>query len=592
MSLFDDASLVLIPDGAKDGKLYSVKPTDGTGDFTFTRGSNLAATRVDENGLIEKGRENLLLQSNQFDTTWLPSNASVTSGQSGYDGSSDAWKLIQNTNTGFHYIYQFVNTTSVCTYSIYAKAAEYQGISFFFPNLSGSNAISTFNLSSGAFISNNHNGTFEDVGDGWYRISLLSKPSGAISFNTYVNQTTQQSEAGDGTSGIYIQDAQVEQGLVATDYIETGATTAQAGILEDLPRIDYSGGASCPALLLEPQRTNLFEHSEYFEASDWTTDNITLITNDSESVEGVDNATLMYPTATKTGTTYIYNRTTNSSARYTISSFVKADGKDVCWLYLIGIASHGIVYFDLSDESIQAVAGSSSTPTGTITDIGNDWYRITCTLGIDFAPNFDGFGIGISDAKGSLNVTANGTDGILVYGLQLEQGSYPTSYIPTYGSSVTRSADSCTKTSATALIGQTEGTLFAEVDFDAISEESRFLQISDGTNNNRFYIGSLMTNNMNYTAITSGTTIANISSGAQSTGVHKVAAAYANNDFVLYIDGVQIATDTNGSVPAMNQISVGYNNLANNRHTAYGTKQAILFKTRLSNTELAALTTL
>ena len=66
MSLYKDASLVMIPSAYKDGKLYSIRPTDGSGDFTFSRGSNLAATRVDVNGLIEKGRENLLLQSNQF----------------------------------------------------------------------------------------------------------------------------------------------------------------------------------------------------------------------------------------------------------------------------------------------------------------------------------------------------------------------------------------------------------------------------------------------------------------------------------------------------------------------------------------------
>ena len=71
MSLYKDASLVMIPSAYKDGKLYSIRPTDGSGDFTFSRGSNLAATRVDVNGLIEKGRENLLLQSNQFDTTWV-----------------------------------------------------------------------------------------------------------------------------------------------------------------------------------------------------------------------------------------------------------------------------------------------------------------------------------------------------------------------------------------------------------------------------------------------------------------------------------------------------------------------------------------
>ena len=87
MSLYKDASLVMIPSAYKDGKLYSIRPTDGSGDFTFSRGSNLAATRVDVNGLIEKGRENVLLQSNQFDTTWINSN-SRTGGQAGYDGST------------------------------------------------------------------------------------------------------------------------------------------------------------------------------------------------------------------------------------------------------------------------------------------------------------------------------------------------------------------------------------------------------------------------------------------------------------------------------------------------------------------------
>jgi len=64
MSFFDDASLVFLPSGqaGKDGKAYSMKPTNGDGDFTFSRGSNLTATRVDSNGLIEKGRENLLLK--------------------------------------------------------------------------------------------------------------------------------------------------------------------------------------------------------------------------------------------------------------------------------------------------------------------------------------------------------------------------------------------------------------------------------------------------------------------------------------------------------------------------------------------------
>ena len=54
MSLYKDASLVMIPSAVKDGKLYSIRPTDGSGDFTFSRGSNLAATRVDVMVLLRR----------------------------------------------------------------------------------------------------------------------------------------------------------------------------------------------------------------------------------------------------------------------------------------------------------------------------------------------------------------------------------------------------------------------------------------------------------------------------------------------------------------------------------------------------------
>ena len=71
------ASLIMIPTSYSDGLLASVKPNDGAGDFTFSRGSNISATRVNEDGYIEKGYENLLLQSNTFDTTWANSVATV-----------------------------------------------------------------------------------------------------------------------------------------------------------------------------------------------------------------------------------------------------------------------------------------------------------------------------------------------------------------------------------------------------------------------------------------------------------------------------------------------------------------------------------
>jgi hypothetical protein len=68
----------------------------------------------------------------------------------------------------------------------------------------------------------------------------------------------------------------------------------------------------------------------------------------------------------------------------------------------------------------------------------------------------------------------------LAYGAQLEQGSL-TSYIPTYGTSVTRSKDSCIKTGISSLIGQTEGTLFAEFEIPVNTQNGDIIAIRNGS---------------------------------------------------------------------------------------------------------------
>ena len=190
MSFFDDASLVFLPSGqaGKDGKAYSMKPTNGDGDFTFSRGSNLTATRIDSNGLIEKGRENLFLNSD------TPATQSITI-----------------TNGGV-YVLSFLGTGSVVA-------------------------------SGGASFTLNGTGEFDRVE------------------NYFVSSSTSVTLTISGT----ITEPQLELGLVATEYIESGASTGLAGLLEDSPRFDYSGGASCPSLLLEPSRTQMGQY-EYIDS--------------------------------------------------------------------------------------------------------------------------------------------------------------------------------------------------------------------------------------------------------------------------------------------------------------------------------------
>ena len=81
----------------------------------------------------------------------------------------------------------------------------------------------------------------EDLDSGWYRCQVAQVSGSTTRINIGVNDGTTQSYVGDGTSGVLIQHPQLEQGLVATDYIETTATTGKAGLLENTPRLDYSG---------------------------------------------------------------------------------------------------------------------------------------------------------------------------------------------------------------------------------------------------------------------------------------------------------------------------------------------------------------
>ena len=567
MSLYKDASLAMIPSAYKDGKLYSIRPTDGSGDFTFSRGSNLAATRVDVNGLIEKGRENLLLQSNQFDTTWYNTTSSETGGQIGYDGSNDAWELSISAAAGR--LTQLISLGGVQTFSVYAKAGTYNFLDLYaignvahsaYFDLSTGSVGTTFSLIDSSITS---------VGNGWYKCSItFSDTTLNVRFYPAVadNDLT-------GTSGsIYIQDAQLEQGLVATDYIETGASTAQAGILEDMPRLDYSGGASCPSLLLEPQRTNYYTNSEYFSGAGWAIGRSSLTYNDATSPEGLSNA-VKWQMTSDTGAHYLRQSRTSSDT-WSLSIFVKKG--NYRYVGLRCAASNAA--FDLD-------TGTFSSGSGYVEPLDNGWYRI----GLTETGNgtFQYYGVYYANSDATERNDATGNEYYHIYGAQFEQGSYPTSYIPTYGSSVTRSDESAT-TASSDLISTQAFTMFFEHKALGVSGTSwaYALEMADGSDEIEFYVNG--GSGMNIYLGGNGNYIFGASSndGYRAGLASKVALSYDGDKLSYFINGSLYNSATGVSFSDVNT----YLNLRGSRNIAL--KQSLVFPTALTDSECIALTTL
>ena len=582
---YDQASLVMIPSGYKDGKVYSQKPLSTSGELTFTRNSN--ATRVDANGLIEKVRTNSLLQSNSFDTTWINSNSTDTGGQADKDGGTTAWKIDKTAASG--YIRQAISQSGVQTFSVYAKAGTLNWVRLIADG--GTSTPSTwFDLANGVVGAADFftiDAKIEAAGNGYYRCSISYEVGTIAGVRIYPADDNNDIS---GTSGnIYIQDAQLEQGLVATDYIETTTTAMSdfAGVtassVADVPRLDYSG--DCPSLLLEPQRTNSCAFSEFIGSYFFYT-NASATNNATTSPEGVLNAASIIPDATS-GIHQIASSNITASGSFTLSAFVKAGELNKVAIRESN-ATGAYASFDLSTGTKieDNVSGASF-----IESYANGWYRIGVTytysgnirLGINALSNSYTTG---NPSSGATYWSSNGTDKLYVYGLQCELGAtYQTSYLPSNGTTVTRLADSCSKTGISSLIGQTAGTLFVE--FKNLDNFQAYIGVDNGSVGDRIILYGTLENKVFVQIRKSSSTVFSAGSGVISGGA-KAAVAFDASGAVFYVNGTQIGSGS-GTTYANNLVQFTMNHA-----NQIGAKvdQALVFKTRLSNADLANLTTL
>jgi hypothetical protein len=350
-----------------------------------------------------------------------------------------------------------------------------------------------------------------------------------------------------------------------------------AGLIETVttgvPRLDYSQG-SCPSLLLEPQRTNLLIRSNELTTSPWGVGNNPIVTNLPQEITPLGvGAFLLESTSagSRVQQSSFYNNNLQS-----VSVFVKGNNANA--QFSLGVSAFGgrlDIEFDTNNNlTFQSVLNG----TYKIQEFNNGWYRLEFSLNPLVTTNSF---IQLIINSGSLKVCH----------AQAEIGAYPTSYIPTLGTSVTRVADAASKTGISDLIGQTEGTLFVEFDFQPTGV-GQSVAISDGTSSNRLDIRLSTGNIPSFVVVDGG--VVKVSMGSAVTMTQgqrvKVAAAYKNNDFVLYQNGALVASRTSGTIGGT--LSRYGFDLNAGQFFNSPVSQALLFKTRLSNTELAQLTTL
>ena len=361
-----------------------------------------------------------------------------------------------------------------------------------------------------------------------------------------------------------------------------GTFVNKSGLIETaangVPRIDFLGNTS-GALKLEPQRTNRIPNSE--DGSTWALNNITL-----SSLSGGLNKN--YYQITSLGNTgrfdVVRNNWVNLTAgTYTASVFAKKGTCDEIILTTRANFSSQSAYsvFNLTSGTVV----SDNGVVGSIEPYSDGWYRCAITF-----TNSGGYTDFASFAFG-FNFNSSSTDTLFVASPQSEIGSYPTSYIPTQGSAVTRVADVCSQTPPSGIIGQTEGVLYAEISAFVGANEDRQISISDGGTSNRVAMALLSNGTQVQFVVSSGgsitvnttQTIATITSGT------KIAFAYKANDFKIYANGLLIASDTSGAAPT------GLNTLGLDRGDGgdnfYGNlKDLKLYNTALTDAELIALT--
>ena len=365
-------------------------------------------------------------------------------------------------------------------------------------------------------------------------------------------------------------------------------------VAANTPAFEYNADGTYKGMLVEDQRENICLQSEDFSTT-WlsgvntTVSAVTETTPDgdstSKSVKIGDN------NSTGTGSVAVrQDITVTGGATYTASIFLKADGLAFARLSIDEYdgVTNGTQYFGLSGSG--SLGTASNLDDSKIEAYPNGWYRCSVTWTQGAADTEFKFRIYVANSISSSTVDLDNTSSIFAWGVQVELGANASSYIPTTTTSVTRSADDISKTSASTYVGQTAGTVYVEATIDNIIANTNIISVSDGTDDNIVRITFNANADMRM-YVKGGTTSIINDVETIVAGTYKFAIVYSGSDTRVYRDGVQLSSSTTSLTftSSVDEIDIGQS-FADTGQSNNWIRAFAFYKRALTDTEAITLT--
>lgn len=588
---------------------------------TFARAST--ATFYDGK-TVAKAEENLALYSQDIsNAVWgVGSTTKSINTTTAPDGSVTAGTITAVAGAASHYILQTIlgAASPIRTVSFYAKAGTHNFVQILF----GTDTLTyaNFNITAGAgavgTVGSAATATIVDAGNGWYRciIYVNSATATVTTYLTLVSSATAvraESWTPVGTETVHVWGIQCENRSAVSAYTPTTTQAitnyipALQTAAQNQPRFDcdpLTGERN--GLLIEESRTNILLYSEQLDNGVWGGSSVaTAVVNSGTSPDGANNATKIIPTATTAA--HLRNQTLSftSGTTYAFSVYAKANGWSTLQLTVGSAAFSGLQYGNYDLTTGIATAGNSATVS--MSPVGNGWYRCSIVIAATAtASTVIGYGVyNTTNPTRQVSVLGDGFNGILMWGAQVEAGAFPTSYIPTVASQVTRSADSAvmTGTNFSSWYRADEGTIYWEAAINSPASTCGMWAIGDSSlafvsRNSIISTSFSATGQWGMAVAASGVSqiVAPIPSVYYvANTVKRTAFTFKTNDMVGAADGVVGIVDTVATVPtglygiSLGSLAQAYIGGGANALNGW-IKRLVYFPKRLADAELQEMT--